>query len=234
MELGLTEFDEKIRCGRGILLCGTDEAGRGPLAGPVFAAAVILPERVEIKGLGDSKKLSPKKRETLFTEICEKALAFSVCSASVFEIEEINIQNASLLAMSRAVNSLKCRDGGVIAPDLVLVDGNLARGFEYPAEAVIGGDGKSAAIAAASILAKVSRDAYMAELDKLYPEYGFARHKGYGTKEHYAALERHGPCPEHRLSFLKKLFINKPGVAQKCNMMRCCLEDGASPRPLNI
>ena len=140
MELGLTEFDEKIRCGRGILLCGTDEAGRGPLAGPVFAAAVILPERVEIKGLGDSKKLSPKKRETLFTEICEKALAFSVCSASVFEIEEINIQNASLLAMSRAVNSLKCRDGGVIAPDLVLVDGNLARGFEYPAEAVIGGD----------------------------------------------------------------------------------------------
>jgi len=212
MSSALTLFDMKLRKEGFTALCGTDEAGRGPLAGPVYAAAVMLPEGLEIEGLDDSKKLTAKKREKLLDIIIEKAAAYSVCVGTVEEIENINILNAALLAMNRAVCSLKSKEGGIAKPDIVLVDGSIARGFSYPAEAVIGGDGKSASIAAASILAKVSRDAYMKKLDEKYPEYGFARHKGYGTKEHYAAIELFGPCPEHRLSFLKKMNL-KNGVA---------------------
>ena len=169
-------------------LCGVDEAGAGPLAGPVYAAAVILPREIEIPGLNDSKKLTEKKREILFDEITAQAEAWSVAFAT---------------AMQRAI------DGLSVKPDLALIDGNRDHGsrfaIETPHVTLIGGDGKSASIAAASILAKVSRDRYaVQELDARYPQYGFARHKGYGTKAHYAALDRHGPCPAHRKTFLKK------------------------------
>ena len=180
-------------------VCGTDEAGRGPLAGPVVAAACILPEGLVIDGLDDSKKLSEKKRERLYGEICEKALAWSVAMSTPAEIDEINILEASLLAMRRAIDSLS------IKPDFVLVDGNIDRGFQIPAKAVIGGDGISQSIAAASILAKVTRDRLCAELDEKYPQYGFAAHKGYPTKAHKLAVYEYGPCPEHRRSFLSFL-----------------------------
>ena len=185
------------------LLCGVDEAGAGPLAGPVYAAAVILPREIEIPGLNDSKKLTEKKREILFDEITVQAEVWSVAFATAEEIDELDILNARMLAMQRAI------DGLSVKPDLALIDGNRDHGsrvaIETPHVTLIGGDGKSASIAAASILAKVSRDRYVSqELDALYPQYGFAKHKGYGTKAHYAALDQHGPCPAHRRTFLKK------------------------------
>lgn len=182
------------------IICGCDEAGRGPLAGEVAAAACILPEGLEIKGLNDSKKLSEKKREELFETIKEVALAYAIATSSVEEIEEYNILNAALLAMRRAVEQLQ------ISPDFVLIDGNVNRGFTLPSKAVIGGDAKSPNIAAASILAKVTRDRICYELDEKYPMYGFAKHKGYATKEHREAILKYGPCPVHRKLFLRKLI----------------------------
>lgn len=184
------------------VICGTDEAGRGPLAGPVCAAAVILPMDLDIPGLDDSKKLTPKKRELLFDIIKENAVSYGIAFADNIEIDEINILNASQLAMRRAVAMLDPR------PELVLVDGNIARGFEMPAVTVIKGDSLSPSIAAASILAKVTRDRLCEQMEIDYPGYGFSKHKGYPTKEHYAALARLGPCPLHRRSFLKKKHEN--------------------------
>ena len=178
------------------IVCGVDEAGRGPLAGPVYAAAVILPKYLEIEGLNDSKKLSPKKRETLYGVITEKALAWGVGSADEREIDEINILQATYLAMNRAIEKLE------IAPEIALIDGNRSAGITCVNKCVVGGDGRSASIAAASILAKVTRDRLMEEYDALYPQYGFARHKGYGTAEHIRALKEYGPCPIHRKSFI--------------------------------
>jgi ribonuclease HII len=182
------------------LLCGVDEAGRGPLAGPVYAAAVILPRGCEIPGLNDSKKLSEKRREELFAVICEKALSYGIARAEVEEIEERNILGATFLAMNRAIKQLSP------APELALIDGNRTKGIEVPARCVVKGDSKCADIAAASVLAKVTRDRYMLEMAKLYPQYRFEQHKGYGTTLHYAALREFGPSPIHRMSFLKKLY----------------------------
>ena len=182
-------------------ICGVDEAGRGPLCGPVVAAAVILPLGLEIEGLNDSKKLSEKKREALFDVICEKALAYAIAEASPAEIDEINILNASMLAMRRAVEALE------IPADFALIDGNCSRGFNIPTETVVKGDAKSYSIAAASILAKVTRDRGCMELDRDYPEYGIAKHKGYPTKDHMDAVREHGPAPIYRKSFLK--FLDK-------------------------
>ncbi len=185
-------------------VCGVDEAGRGPLAGPVCAAAVILPEGVEIEGLNDSKKLTEKKREALFPIIKEKAIAFAVAFASVEEIEEVNILNATYLAMNRAIEGLE------IKPDYALIDGNrVPDGITVPCETVIKGDALSCSIAAASILAKVTRDRLMDEFDKEYPQYGFINHKGYGTAAHYKAVDEFGLCPIHRPSFFKKYFEGK-------------------------
>lgn len=184
-------------------VCGADEAGAGPLAGPVYAAAVILPYEFLFPGLNDSKKLTPKKRERLYEEICKNAVVWAVASASVAEIEELNILNARMLAMQRAIDGLGTR------VDVALIDGNRDCGdrcaIETPHILVVGGDGKSASIAAASILAKVSRDRFVCEeLDREYPQYQFSKHKGYGTKLHYEMLDQFGPCPAHRMSFLKK------------------------------
>jgi len=195
----LFEFDSELRKKHGVI-CGVDEAGRGPLAGAVFAAAVILPQGVIIEGLDDSKKLTEKKREALFAEITEKAVAYAITQASVEEIEELNILQAAMLAMKRAVEALH------IKPDYALIDGDKTPSLEIPSEAVIKGDATSASIAAASILAKVSRDRDMLELAKLYPQYNFDKHKGYGTKLHYEALKEHGISEIHRKSFLKKLL----------------------------
>jgi len=181
------------------LICGVDEAGRGPLAGPVCAAAVILPEGLENLGINDSKKLSEKKRDKLFDLIKEKAVAYSIATASEKEIDELNILNATFLAMRRAVEGLG------VNPDYVLVDGNRLPGTGIKEEAIVKGDAKSISIAAASILAKVTRDRMLLELDKEYPEYGFAQHKGYPTKLHYDMIKEHGVLPVHRLSFLKNL-----------------------------
>lgn len=181
-------------------VCGVDEAGRGPLAGPVCAAAVILPRGLEIPGLADSKTLSPKRREALFDEICARACAYGIAFASVEEIEELNILGATYLAMNRAIQGLSLR------PALALIDGNRNSGIKYPSRCVVGGDGKCASIAAASILAKVRRDRLMCQLAEKYSNYGFERHMGYGTKLHYEALRVYGPSPVHRLSFLKKLY----------------------------
>lgn len=183
------------------LICGVDEAGRGPLAGPVCAAAVILPPDLELEGLNDSKKLSEKRREALYPLICEQALAYGIAFASEQEIDEINILQATFLAMRRAVEQLGQK------PDLALVDGNREPDFgDIPVRTIIKGDSRSANIAAASILAKVTRDRFMLEQDAVYPQYGFAVHKGYGTQKHYAALREFGPCPIHRRSFLKKFY----------------------------
>lgn len=195
----LWELEKKIYAEGYELLCGVDEAGRGPLAGPVYAAAVILPRGLEIAGLNDSKKLSEKKREALFDVICEKALAYGIARAEVEEIEAYNILNATFLAMNRAVAALEPQ------PQLALIDGNRNTGIEIPSRCVIKGDATCADIAAASILAKVSRDRYMMEMAERYPQYHFQQHKGYGTKLHYEALREHGPSPIHRLSFLKKM-----------------------------
>ena len=180
-------------------LCGVDEAGRGPLAGPVCAAAVILPRGLVIEGLNDSKKLSGKRREALYDEITARALAYGIAFASVEEIEEKNILGATFLAMNRAIEQLSIR------PALALIDGNRSKGIAVDARCVIGGDGKCADIAAASILAKVTRDRYMLKLSEEYPQYGFEKHKGYGTAEHYAAIRAYGPSPIHRMSFLRKM-----------------------------
>lgn len=181
-------------------VCGVDEAGRGPLAGPVCAAAVILPTNVSIEGLNDSKKLSEKKREALYDVITEKAIAYSIAFGTLDEIETYNILNATFIAMNRAIDSLK------IKADYALIDGNrVPKGIKIPCETVVKGDAKSASIAAASILAKVTRDRLLIEYDEKYPQYNFKKHKGYGTKEHYEAIEKFGVCEVHRLSFLKNV-----------------------------
>ena len=182
-------------------VCGVDEAGRGPLCGPVFAAACILPDGLVLEGLNDSKKLTPKKRDKLFDLICENAIAYCIASASVEEIDELNILEADLLAMRRAI------DGLSVKADFALIDGNIARGFQIPARAIIGGDAKSPSIAAASILAKVARDRDCIKLDAQYPQYGIAKHKGYGTKQHMDALRTYGPSPIHRKQFIR--FLDK-------------------------
>lgn len=184
-------------------VCGVDEAGAGPLAGPVYAAAVILPREIDIPGLNDSKKLTEKKREALFDIIIARAAAYSVARVEAAEIDEMDILNARMKAMQTAIDGLSC------PPDLCLIDGNRDHGSRVsitaPHLCLVGGDGKSASIAAASILAKVSRDRYVSgELDAAYPQYRFAKHKGYGTKLHYAMLDTYGPCPAHRITFLKK------------------------------
>lgn len=181
------------------VICGVDEAGRGPLAGPVFAAAVILPEGMEDIGINDSKKLSEKKRDALFEIIKEKALAYSIASADEKEIDELNILNATFLAMKRAVEGLN------IKPDMALIDGNRKANTGVEEMTLVKGDSKSISIAAASILAKVSRDRCLKELDEKYPEYQFSKHKGYPTKLHYELIKEHGISPVHRLSFLKNL-----------------------------
>lgn len=189
---------------RGIqLICGVDEAGRGPLAGPVCAAAVILPPNVEIPGLNDSKKLSDKKRRELYPVIMEKAIAYGIAFADHKEIDEINILQATYLAMERAINQMSVR------PELALIDGNRAKDFGIPVETVVHGDSLSASIAAASVLAKVTRDDYMMKMAEEYPGYDFEIHKGYGTKAHYAALTELGASPIHRMSFLKKFYGEK-------------------------
>ncbi len=193
----LSHKNEKIN-----VICGVDEAGRGPLAGPVVAAACILPDGLIIEGLDDSKKLTEKKREKIFDVIIEKALDYSIASASVEEIEEINILNAAMLAMKRAIDGLEMK------PDLALIDGNTSRGFTVETKTVVHGDAISQSIAAASILAKVTRDRLCYEYDKEYPEYGFAKHKGYGTKLHTDAIKQYGITPIHRPSFLVKLLKN--------------------------
>lgn len=193
-----TYFSETVN-----IVCGCDEAGRGPLAGPVYAAAVILPRGLEIAGVNDSKKISPAKRDLLFDEICEKAVSFCIARSEVSEIESMNILNASLLAMRRAIAGLS------VKPDVALIDGCINRDFPLPAYAIVKGDSLCPSIAAASILAKVSRDRFCAEMDRMYPEYGFLKHKGYGTKAHYEALDKYGPCPEHRMSFLRSFFEKK-------------------------
>ena len=185
-------FEKGYRC-----ICGVDEAGRGPLAGPVCAAAVILPVDLEIPGLDDSKKLSDKKRRELYPIIKEEALAYGIAFADEKEIDEINILQATYLAMERAMEKLQVR------PDFALIDGNRAKDFGIPLETVVHGDSLSASIAAASVLAKVTRDDLMLEMSKEYPQYAFDVHKGYGTKAHYAALQKYGPCPIHRITFLK-------------------------------
>ena len=181
------------------LLCGVDEAGRGPLAGPVFAAAVILPRGLVIPGLNDSKKLSEKKRDALYDLIIEKALDYGIASASVEEIEQHNILAATFIAMNRAIASL------TLKPELALIDGNRNTGIEIASRCVIKGDSLCADIAAASILAKVTRDRHMLEMAELYPQYQFEKHKGYGTKLHYQMIREHGPSPIHRMSFLRKM-----------------------------
>lgn len=202
-------FDETFRTRGGFVLAGVDEAGRGPLAGNVFAAAVVLPAGLDIPFLNDSKKISESRREQLFDVICSAAVAYGIAEATVEEIETLNILNAAMLAMQRAVAALTGHDGLPVTPELVLIDGNRIPNLEVPAQCVIGGDAKSASIAAASILAKVSRDRAMCTLAEQYPMYGFHQHKGYGTAMHYQAIEQFGPSPVHRLSFLKKYNARK-------------------------
>ncbi len=198
--LSLLERENELKNEGFNLIAGIDEAGRGPLAGRVYAAAVILPDGVIIEGLDDSKKLSEKKREMLFSEITEKAVAYSIQYATEEEIDEINILNATHLAMNRAADGLN------IKPDYCIIDGNSIKNMSYPHETMVKGDAKSASIAAASILAKVSRDRYITELAEKYPEYGFEKHKGYGTRLHTDAILKYGVLPIHRRSFLKKLL----------------------------
>lgn len=185
------------------VICGVDEAGRGPLAGPVCAAAVILPPHTRIPGLNDSKKLTDKKRRELFPVICEQAVAYGIGMATEQEIDEINILQATFLAMQRALDQLQVR------PDLALIDGNRQKDFGLPVKTVVKGDSLSANIAAASVLAKVTRDDLMIRQAEQFPEYGFEIHKGYGTKAHYAALEQYGPSPIHRMTFLKKFYEHR-------------------------
>ena len=202
-ELTMWEIEDENYAEGVEVICGVDEAGRGPLAGPVCAAAVILPPHTQIPGLNDSKKLSDKRRRELFPVICEQALAYGIAFATEQEIDEINILHATFLAMERALAQLK------IPPDLVLIDGNRQKDFGLPVKTVVKGDSLSANIAAASVLAKVTRDDFMVRQAEQFPEYGFEIHKGYGTKAHYAALEQYGACPIHRKTFLKKFYEQK-------------------------
>lgn len=195
----LAEFDSQYR-ENSRLVCGCDEAGRGPLAGDVFAAAVVFDEGTVIEGINDSKKLSEKKREKLFDEIKEKALCWSIKTASIQEIEKLNILNCAMLAMKRAVEDLP------VKPDICLIDGNKTPELDVRSQAVVGGDAKSQSIAAASILAKVARDRYMLEMAEKYPQWQFEKHKGYGTKLHYEMIDKYGESPIHRPSFLKKYY----------------------------
>lgn len=199
-EINLWEIEDGLNVG---VICGVDEAGRGPLAGPVCAAAVILPEHLEIPGLNDSKKLTDKKRRELFPVIQEQAIAYGIAFASEQEIDELNILQATFLAMKRAIAQLEDK------ADFALIDGNRETDFGIPCMTVIKGDSRSANIAAASVLAKVTRDEYMEKLAEQYPQYGFEIHKGYGTKKHYEALTEHGMCPAHRRTFLKKFYGEK-------------------------
>ena len=196
----LYEYDRSLQPP---LFCGVDEAGRGPLAGDVYAAAVILPLDAEIPGINDSKKLSEKKRDALYDLITEQAVAWAVGVATVEEIEKINILQAAMLAMKRAVDALP------VKPSLALVDGNKNPQLSVPSRCLVHGDATSASIAAASIVAKVTRDRYMEEMDRVYPGYLFAKHKGYGSKAHYACIDELGPSPIHRMSFLKKYYAKK-------------------------
>ena len=198
--INMWEIEEELMAQGITAICGVDEAGRGPLAGPVCAAAVILPEHLEIPGLNDSKKLTDKKRRELFPIIKEQAIAYGIAFASEAEIDEINILQATFLAMQRAIDQLEGK------ANFALIDGNREKDFGLPVKTVVKGDSRSANIAAASVLAKVTRDLYMEELAEKYPEYGFEIHKGYGTKAHYAALTEHGASPVHRQSFLKKFY----------------------------
>ena len=193
------EIEDALRAEGFEIVCGVDEAGRGPLAGPVCAAAVILPRGVMIEGLDDSKKLTEKRREALYDVIIAAAEAYGVAFADVEEIEELNILGATYLAMNRAIAALG------VGIDLALIDGNRNAGIEYPSRCIVKGDAKCVSIAAASVLAKVTRDRYMRALAEKYPGYGFERHKGYGTEAHYAAIRALGPCPEHRPSFLRSM-----------------------------
>ena len=202
-EVNMWEIEDGFYAGGAKVICGVDEAGRGPLAGPVCAAAVILPPHLEIPGLTDSKKLTDKKRRELFPVIQEQAIAWGIGWASEKEIDEINILQATFLAMQRALDQL------TVKPDLALIDGNREKDFGLPVKTVVKGDSLSMNIAAASILAKVSRDDVMVKLAEEYPQYQFEIHKGYGTKAHYAALTEHGASPVHRMSFLKKFYGEK-------------------------
>lgn len=195
----LWELENEIYDSGVELICGVDEAGRGPLAGPVCAAAVILPRGLEIEGLNDSKKLTERKRDKLFDTICSEAVSYGIAFASVEEIEQINILNAAMLAMNRSIEKLS------VTPSLALIDGNRDSAINMLSRCVVKGDAKCADIAAASILAKVTRDRYMLEMAEKYPEYHFEKHKGYGTKLHYEALRKYGPCEIHRPSFLRKM-----------------------------
>lgn len=194
------EYENNVKLKGYKAVCGVDEAGRGPLAGPVFATAVLLPENTVIDGVNDSKKLSEKKREALFEIIKEKAISYSIAYSTVEEIEDINILNATMLAMKRAVEGLS------IPADYALIDGNKIPSLDIPCEYVIKGDAKSMSIACASILAKVSRDRLLYKYAEDFPQYQFDKHKGYGTKAHIEALKEYGPCPYHRMSFLKKIL----------------------------
>jgi len=198
--LDLWKIEREMIAEEHLCICGVDEAGRGPLAGPVFAAAVILPHGAEIEGLDDSKKLTGKKREELYKKITELAITYAIASADQKEIDELNILNATYLAMNRAIANLST------VPSIALIDGNRNSGITYKSKCVIGGDGLSASIAAASILAKVSRDRFMVDIADKYPEYMFDKHKGYGTRLHYEKLREHGPSEIHRMSFLKNLL----------------------------
>ena len=198
-EIDLREMERRLHAEGYRLICGVDEAGRGPLAGPVYAAAVILPEDADIKGLNDSKKICERKREELYEIIRERAIDFGIASASQEEIDDVNILNAVYMAMNRAVRQMKA------VPDLLLIDGNRDKGIKGPSRCVVKGDATCACIAAASILAKVSRDRFMYEMAERYPQYGFERHKGYGTALHYEKLREFGPCELHRMSFLRKM-----------------------------
>ena len=199
-QINMWEIEEALQAQGITAICGVDEAGRGPLTGPVCAAAVILPDHLEIPGLNDSKKLTDKKRRELFPIIKEQAIAYGIAFASEQEIDEINILQATFLAMQRAIDQLEGK------ANFALIDGNREKDFGLPVMTVVKGDSRSANIAAASVLAKVTRDMYMEELAEKYPEYGFEIHKGYGTKAHYAALTEHDASPAHRQSFLKKFY----------------------------
>ena len=202
-EVNLWEIEDGLYAQGITTICGVDEAGRGPLAGPVCAAAVILPPHLEIAGLNDSKKLTDKRRRELMPIIKEQAIAYGIAFATEQEIDELNILQATFLAMERALLQLNVR------PDIALIDGNREKDFGLPVQTVVHGDSRSANIAAASVLAKVTRDDLMLEMAEKYPEYQFEVHKGYGTKKHYEALTAHGPSPIHRMSFLKKFYGEK-------------------------
>ena len=201
------EFERALREEGYAVICGVDEAGRGPLCGSVVAAACILPDGLDIPELNDSKKLTPKKRDKLFDLIREQAVAYGIAEGTVEEINELNILEADLLAMRRAIDGLRTPSGEPYKADFALIDGNIDRDFQIPARAVVKGDSLSMSIAAASILAKVTRDRMCEDMDKAYPQYGIAKHKGYGTKEHMEALREHGPSPIHRTKFIR--FLNE-------------------------